>query len=658
MGAFWHSAFSPFAFDTDFPHMVRQLVDPIAGNLGLLLDGNTVILLPFSEPVGVQPSDRAGSLTDLVGDAAPDAGSDWMPWANPALWTFTTCLTASDQPNATTVLTRDVTVQAIVAAVQGTYSAPLIARGAGTGGDYRSFAVELKCANTDELQVRWSWQDLSGVVHADAWHTFTWDPTTPTAPILLTCTRRWESSTSVVMRYYVDDQLIAETTSTNGEIGGDTAGVTTVGGDASDVLTGVGIDQLKVTNHEMSAEEVRAVWRRLTEYQPEGVAEIRAVSPPGAPYLRASADSDIGRLIKVAGEAIGFAGSKAHELRDTFLPSSAYKEMIARWETLVGLPSNDRVPLDTRRARVMGLLERDNGYAPPQIQSALEEAFDLDSSDIELLEFSPTIVETFTTLEDERWYAEPSAAWSIDPDVNVDLNALQVSRLAGADIRFDPTTALSPCHLRMPVDNDEGLIAQVKLVTYWADLPSTAIVGLYLYNRLTNDSLWFGVKNDGGTRKLGWVQLKAGVLGSFTALANPSTDAAYYLRITRNTAEGSYELFWSLTDFVAGSKVNISSSIQDVEWAGVAAMATASGLGSNLLATFDNFTCRIPHGDRAFHWYAYRDPMLPGTPDMFAAQNIVRTIKPAHTYAYAITSLSLLCDDTGSGCDAGPMGGI
>ena len=627
------------------------LIDPVPGNIGLVADADTVILLPFDESDGVRITDAAGTLEDMQGAPTVSSTGAWASAATRSFGAAANVLSAQDRAGESSLLTRDVTVQAILASQSSLYTGILISRGDGTGAtQYTSFAVELDCAATNNMNVRWSWQDTAGLAFTDTWRTFAFPPG---EAFLLTLTRRWVSSTSVVMRYYVDDQLVAESTSTTGEIGGATTGTTTVGGDTSGAqCPAIWLDALKVTSHEMSHEEIRATWKRLTQHQPNGVIGLRGQAPPGAPWSQA-AGSDIGSLIKAAGQAVGYAAAKTDELRETFLPSSAYRDTIARWERLVGLQVNTRVALGTRRQRVLARLQRENGYSPPKVREVLAAPFDLAEYDVELVEFSPTIEDGFATVEAERWRTEPPAAWAAG--AGGDLGTLKLD-VASADMRFE-AAGHNPYHCRMSVDNDEDLIVQVKLRTYWAALPSSAIVGLFLYNRVTNDALWFGVKNDGGTRKLGYVLRKNNVLGTFQTITNPSTDVAYYLRLTRLTS-GEFQFAWSTTSFASVTTIIVSGLIENVQWAGVGAMATTNPTGSALTATFDDFLARITAGRRAFHWYAFRDTGLAGEPDMNFANRLLPTLKPAHTHAAAITSRSLLCDNAGSGCDRGPMGGI
>jgi hypothetical protein len=94
------------------------------------------------------------------------------------------------------------------------------------------------------------------------------------------------------------------------------------------------------------------------------------------------------------------------------------------------------------------------------------------------------------------------------------------------------------------------------------------------------------------------------------------------------------------------------------QWAGLGAVADAI-LPTDLEAHFSNFVLISYNGDRAFNWYAYRDPALAGDADMVGAELLALKMRPAHTYAGACTSKSVLCDDARDGlCDRGPLGAL
>lgn len=634
-----------------------DLIDTLPGNLGLELDPDTVLLLRFDEPAGVQASDEAGNLGDFTlansGGLYPTP-SDTAAWASAQTWQFAPdgAITAGDLAGRDTLLQRDASVQAIWAPMYPLTASvdPLVRRGvSGSSAERRSLSIDVDAGAgvAGVLRVRWSWEDPGGTAHSDAWVVV---PFTPGVPLLLTCTRRWVSVSEVVLAYYVGDTLLAQQTSAFGSIGGATTGTTLVGGTASGANFEGYLDELKVVSREISHAELRQTWARLTVHQPAGVASFKANSPPGAPWYRL-ATSGPALVARIFGQALGYAAAKAHELRETFLPDASDRETTARWERLLGLQVRPRTPLDDRRDLVLGRLRRDNGYAPPQVREALAAPFGIevgDAGDIELIEFSPTITDEFYSIDPERWRADPPAAWSA-------LFNEAVMVAAGSD---DLTGAVEHWRLRMPVDAVGGLIVQAKLRAYAGGVPyklaTSTMTGLHLYDRGRSGSeLWFGVHNTGGTLQLGWRLRVAGVLGAFTAIETASGNS-YYLRV-RQTATSTYELWWSDVGFEDAGDTTTIFGPADVNSVGIGAVASAAATGETIVA-WAAFTVRITNGKRAFRWYALLDPGA--DPDAVAANAVIPGLKPAHTYAAAISSRSVLCDNSGSGCDRGPLGAL
>jgi hypothetical protein len=103
--------------------------------------------------------------------------------------------------------------------------------------------------------------------------------------------------------------------------------------------------------------------------------------------------------------------------------------------------------------------------------------------------------------------------------------------------------------------------------------------------------------------------------------------------------------------------VDVTGHVVAPDYAGPGATSAGAIVGA-LDARFDDFLARTPEGTRPFNWYAYRDPLLPGTPDIQGARALVRKMKPAHTHAAAITRLAVLCDSSETSCDREPLGGI
>ena len=57
-----------------------------------------------------------------------------------------------------------------------------------------------------------------------------------------------------------------------------------------------------------------------------------------------------------------------------------------------------------------------------------------------------------------------------------------------------------------------------------------------------------------------------------------------------------------------------------------------------------------------YRFFIYRDPALPGLYDLDAAQDLIDSMKPAHTEGHVIESIDMLCDDPYSLCDRDRLG--
>lgn len=57
-----------------------------------------------------------------------------------------------------------------------------------------------------------------------------------------------------------------------------------------------------------------------------------------------------------------------------------------------------------------------------------------------------------------------------------------------------------------------------------------------------------------------------------------------------------------------------------------------------------------------YRFFIYRDPLLPGSYDLAAAQDLVDRMKPSHTLGHVIESIGLLCDSPLGLCDRDRLG--
>lgn len=160
----------------------------------------------------------------------------------------------------------------------------LYARGKATSAaEYLGAGVELRVVNAAQGigELAWLWQDTAGVLKRQVGGHFA-----PPADgyLLLTATRRWVSSTKVILRYFLGGRMLAEIESVDGDIGGGDAGTTSIGArfDGTkwgDFFDGV-IDELQVVDYELAPDEVAAIWERITKGS-KYARMMGALLPPG-----------------------------------------------------------------------------------------------------------------------------------------------------------------------------------------------------------------------------------------------------------------------------------------------------------------------------------------------------------------------------------------
>lgn len=647
------------------------LFDPVPGNIGLI--GDSMILMHFEEPNGVPPRDSAPGGVDTMNYDGNTPPTQVSCWAGRGLdFEGASALIGKDISPGSTLALQDVTIQTIVAPKSGIMtSVPgvVIQRGDldGTTPESVAYGLDIFEFTPGQMTIHMFWSDSLGIIHRGGGATY--QHPGDGEFVLITATRRWNSPTSATYRYYVADQLLGETTVTSsiaGAITGGTTGHTCIGASKSagawSNFLGAKIDDLRVVDYEMSHDEVRETWRRLSVHQPNGVAMFDGLSPPGVRWYK-NPGNRIAAFVKIIGELLGVVIARTEELRANWLPDQAYADLIARWESVLEISAKPNDSLDTRRSRVIAFLSRLRGYSVPAIQQILSELLALLPAQIQILQFSNLITDTLATLNSLRWLTGSGAAWSIVG------GQLQVLANAGSNIQWAESRI--DAHVRMAIPQTTvrsaprgpgALYAQVELASI-TSLGANAIVGLFLYNRATDDSIWFGVKNVAGTNVIGYQIYSAHVLGAFVTLDTPAPAAPIWLRVTPSALTdqtANLKFGYSTTGPTSGftDSAPVATGIVP-QHAGVAAMSTDSALAGNVQVTFANFQLLAYAGDRPFAWYAFRDPALSGTPDIAGAQLAIASARPAHTFAGVTQNTSVICDDPRDGlCDRGPCGGL
>lgn len=647
----------------------------------------STIFLRLNETTdSVRPRDDAGGLLDLETGGAFSLGATNMPPIVDGAVGFarsfggassTQGVAARDVVPGSTLHNRDVSVQAIltwdIALASGANPGTIIARGTGaSAAEYVAYGLEVRLVNAANLigELRWLWMDTAGVLKTQIGAHFQ----ARSGFMMITATRRWVSSSEVVLRYYLADELIGEVPSVDGSIGGGTTALTTLGmrytGGAFSRWYGGKIDELRVVPRELTHEEVKATYRRITIQQPNGYTLLRELHDPGFPMSR-DPSSRVQRETRLWGDALGFAAAQADNMRDNIMPDRAYGRPLEQWEGVTAEPPKPGDSVDTRRARVVGHLRQRAGESIDGVKAAVKDLADTDTSNLVFLAFNNTIEDSaFVGPDSKRWWADPVAQWTSPGDTE-----LRVQAALGANIVFDgPTRNWYRC--LMSVDGYRsgygGGAMQCQAVAKLAPttIPQGAECGLVFYDFAKNNALLFGLRqNDaGGTYQVASEVFLRGVSQGATIHATSSL-ATHWFRLGQDVnpslAPGDGEALvphtvqWSTTSATAGFSSAARSFCFVVNWVGFYARAmTDTTLNSGLDVRFDDAIVRARHSARPFHWYVYRNPALAGRPDKDGVTNVIKGLSQAHTKGRLITATSMLCDDATLLCDSTPMGAI
>jgi hypothetical protein len=612
-----------------------------------------VILFRFAERSDeLLPSDARGNVADLVtitGAAVPEVVLGLTGFARDFATVADTAMQADDVDDAA-LLRRDVSVQAILELdldAQATEGTDGVIVGTRSAWHLRWRVVDLA---SRRVAFRLGW--LTSAAEATVAEGSFYAPVT--GAVILTATRRWLSPTNVRVRYYVNETVLSEATSTDGAIDGDAAELVVVGarddGAAGhELFAKVTLDQVRVTSHELTAEEVRAIYRRMTVHAQMAAQAIRASLPPGKAYST-DEDSIIQRELMVEGDALAIAFALLEELREDAYPERAWS-LLEDWERITRLPPKLLDTTETRRARVLGFLQKVQGYNLPAIADALAGVFDLAVGDVELLEYTNVHEDDFATAVAAWWRSR-----SDEGSIAIAAGAVVLSLDAAADCQWyvgEPTV------LEMSIDGDvldgvdHSLGADVTVKVTATSLDDDCYGGIVAMAG-NGDMLWLGYYQEASTAKVGWRLFSGGVLGAVTELEAAAPAVPQWLRL-RYDGGTDWTLWYNGTGPDDLSNEEAITGIAEPLWVGLAAFCDAAATPGAATFTFDDWRAFFPNGLRVFNWYAYRDPALAGSPDMPGARAIVAKLKPAETEASAVATEAIECDDAAGLCDDGPL---
>lgn len=644
---------------------------------------STVLQLRFDETdATIRPQDAIGNLGDLdveAGLVAPSVVDAACGRGRSFASATTNGMRAQDIIPGSTLLQRNMSIQVIAqwnAAAAAAYGTPgtIYARGKGTAApEYMDAGLEVRLVNAALSigELRWIWHDAAGALKTQLGGHFT---PAPSGFLLLTATRRWVDSATVVLRYYCGDALLAEVTSADGSIGGGTTGTTSIGarwtGAAWDRYFNGVIDELRVVDYELTQEEIEATFKRITVWQPRGYKLLRELHPPGFP-ISSDPHSRVQRETNMWGQGLGYAAAQAENVRDNILPDRAYGDILTRWEAITGQAPKPADSVDTRRSRVVGKMRNRAGASIPGLQAALAGLVNTDVANLQFLAFPQELGDFITGhlySDPQLWTPDPTAQWTFPGGgFTARVQAANLANLlnTGHDLRW--YTLLAPVPAAIPLFA-EGRSAHLFSKIVPTSISQNGEVGIAFYDWARGNALLMGLRNNAGTYQIvtevitGWVSSGATVRAT-SALVNhwlhiyhqglPAGSVGVGGASWNMTAE------WSTTSELAGytSYTNIPLT-PGFQWAALYARGFTSSLTGALDVTFDESRIRCPFGDRSFWFYVFRDPALAGVADVLGAHAVIQGIKHANTKGTIITSRSLLCDDLSSGCDRGPLGGI
>ncbi len=614
----------------------------------------TVILLNFNEREGVAPSDAARGLGDLGGDpsSTPALGEPTVVqgrFGNARSFDGTQGLVGTELTADQTKLRRTMAIEAIVTLDQAKASdgtRTILARGklGGTGADRHLYALTVR-TSAGKTYLELTWNNLSGGVI---------EFVAPPGWVYLAAVRRWISESEVEVEMFVNGVSIGVDTSADGAITDGDGGKVTVGcfasasGDPYQFFWEDAIDAIRVTRGEKTAEEIRHTYDRLFLFPQWGYELVKAFLPPGQAFSP-NPDSVVQRELMIEGDALGEAWAHLEELRRYALPDQAWRTL-DRWESILRLQPGPRETFAQRRLRVLGHIRRIHGFSVGEIVNAVAELLAVNADQLEVLENSNLVVDTWASGVGNRWYtyAGNGSVTGTSPGVDLVLTSGQ---------SHDWTHLVQDApHLRMPVVSD----AKVEIIGK-LDIPGSGFAedgvaaGVFGYDFQSRSLHVFGVKRDAGANKWFHHLVRDGATTT-TLLAGSVPAASAWIRLKRNQ-DGTVDFDYS-TEGHFGAWTNVASaqaSIGTIRSAGLTAMSDGAVAAARTFG-FDECVLWTPEGTEVYRWYVYRDPALSGSPDMKGAQRVLDGMRPAHTEGTVTQTKSMKTGDPNSLCGRGPIG--
>ena len=638
------------------------------------ITGAPTILLKLSEPTApVFISDDKGNIVDFqtvppnTVPAVVQGGITGFARVFDA-----SALTAAEATASLLKFTRSVTIQFLLdfgfpgQIVEGTPGTIISSGSRDSSAEDLQFLVELLDSGTANVAIlRMRWENTSGVLETNNLGAQFFVPSTG-GTMLFTVVREWRSETEVIVRYYANDRFLGKDVSSDGIIGG-VAGAQLILGARGDGAAGYEnylegtLGALSLFEFPMTAEEIRQVFRRIVIHREQQYEALKSLLPQDVYSLDPS--SIFQRELFADAQMFALLTSKIAEISEDFLPDRAWS-FLEPWETVLDIPPLPNDTLAQRRNRLLSFLRTIQGFSVPKVQLALEPTMALDADDIQILENTNEILDTFDTATSNYFQEIPFGGTVAVVSAELVITAASgvehewISNGAGAGTKGAP-------HVKGSIDGDvefdadPSILASVNLeisaVSFSATLESAG--GIALINQLTNEIIVFAVADLGAGNRIVSFTFLAGVQSVTTDhAAAPATPffldvqflgGSSYKVATALTADRN-----ALTTVVTGVT---GPTLPSMIALGMFGLASGGPTGADSV-TFDDFRIFAPNGLRVFNWVAFRPPALAGTHDIAGADRVVQRLNPAHYEACATLSDEFLTDDPLSLTDCSPIG--
>lgn len=535
------------------------------------------------------------------------------------------------------------------------------------GGELQ-FLLELESVSTitRETRIKMRWEDSVGVLEGTNVGATFFLPASGAqdAVLLFTASRRWISDTEVIVSYYVNDQLIGTDTSLVGDIGTGVTGarmLVGVRGDGASAyenyLEGQ-IEAMALFARTMSAEEIRQTYNAVSLHGADGYSIVKASLPEDV--YSTDEDSVIQLELFVEGQVFGVTLSKIAEFREDLLPDRAWSTL-EDWEEMTGLPPKAADSIEVRRNRILSFLRAVQGYTVQNVKDALEATFDLDESDIEIVEYSHFQTDGFATVIDPFWQ-EIALSGTLAIVAGELVITSPTPAPAGERFWLNQTATTGPPYVKTSIDGDArdadqsiSAEASVLITAHTFAAVDEVISGYAFIDQTLNRVTFIGLYDGGGGIEIASMTVEDGVQSAVATHGLPPA-LPFFLNV-KFTGGTSYEISTALA-----ADRTILTAVATIVGTPIPAMLAlgvfgTSGGGTANDITLDDFQLYTRLGLRVFNWYAFRDPILPGDEDIPGANAVVKKIKPAHTHAAAVSTKAIEWDSPDSLFDDGPLEG-